>query len=151
MSSLRADWNEGAVQMCPAQGDQTPTNIAYLASKNEAERAAWKFVEKKKPSFDLTTLQPVYVFGRPLTTPKSAQDLKSLLVLYSYAEDGGLRFILSAGTFGVGVQRTGQPIASLDMTQLPRRYDQPLYGVSRATVSDDFMPALKEQGVEVIV
>ncbi|KAJ5895018.1 hypothetical protein N7495_006709 [Penicillium taxi] len=35
----------------------------YLASKTFAEKAAWDFVEKEKPSFDLATVNPPMVFG----------------------------------------------------------------------------------------
>lgn len=35
----------------------------YAASKALAERAAWDFVEKEKPSFDLSVINPVYNFG----------------------------------------------------------------------------------------
>lgn len=35
----------------------------YLASKTEAEKAAWDFVKKENVSFDLAVINPVYVFG----------------------------------------------------------------------------------------
>ncbi|ODV94296.1 hypothetical protein PACTADRAFT_44479 [Pachysolen tannophilus NRRL Y-2460] len=38
-------------------------HAAYIASKTLAEKAAWDFVEKEKPSFELTTLLPPYIFG----------------------------------------------------------------------------------------
>ncbi|EXJ90270.1 dihydroflavonol-4-reductase [Capronia coronata CBS 617.96] len=41
---------------------QTPSN-AYRASKTFAEKAAWEFVEKEKPNFDLATINPPLVFG----------------------------------------------------------------------------------------
>lgn len=36
---------------------------AYAGSKTFAEKAAWEFVDQTKPSFSLTTVNPVYVFG----------------------------------------------------------------------------------------
>jgi nucleoside-diphosphate-sugar epimerase len=41
---------------------QNPTN-AYRASKTFAERAAWEFVEKEKPNFDIATINPPLVLG----------------------------------------------------------------------------------------
>ncbi|OAL32107.1 hypothetical protein AYO20_08045 [Fonsecaea nubica] len=41
---------------------QNPAN-AYRASKTFAERAAWEFVEKEKPNFDLATINPPLVLG----------------------------------------------------------------------------------------
>ncbi|KAL1977694.1 hypothetical protein VTN31DRAFT_553 [Thermomyces dupontii] len=35
----------------------------YRASKTFAERAAWEFVEKEKPNFDVATINPPLVFG----------------------------------------------------------------------------------------
>lgn len=36
---------------------------AYVASKTFAEKAAWDFVKDQKPGFDLSTVNPVYIFG----------------------------------------------------------------------------------------
>ncbi|KAG2736669.1 hypothetical protein G9P44_000759 [Scheffersomyces stipitis] len=36
---------------------------AYWASKKYAEKAAWEFVESKKPNFTISTILPAYVFG----------------------------------------------------------------------------------------
>ncbi|KAL3247155.1 hypothetical protein ABHI18_012511, partial [Aspergillus niger] len=35
----------------------------YRASKTFAEKAAWDFVEKEKPNFDIATINPPFVFG----------------------------------------------------------------------------------------
>jgi nucleoside-diphosphate-sugar epimerase len=35
----------------------------YSASKKFAEKAAWEFVEREKPDFDIATMCPPYVFG----------------------------------------------------------------------------------------
>ncbi|KAL2410807.1 Ketoreductase azaE [Exophiala dermatitidis] len=40
----------------------SPTD-AYRASKTFAEKAAWEFVEKEKPNFDIATINPPLVFG----------------------------------------------------------------------------------------
>ncbi|KAI8633441.1 hypothetical protein F5Y19DRAFT_462455 [Xylariaceae sp. FL1651] len=53
-----ADWcpiTEEEALMGPANG--------YRASKTFAERAAWKFVEEKKPNFTLAVCNPPLVFG----------------------------------------------------------------------------------------
>jgi nucleoside-diphosphate-sugar epimerase len=41
---------------------ETPAT-GYRASKTFAERAAWDFVEKEKPNFTITTINPPLVFG----------------------------------------------------------------------------------------
>ncbi|KAG0650475.1 Ketoreductase [Hyphodiscus hymeniophilus] len=38
-------------------------NAGYQASKKFAEKAAWDFVEKEKPNFDLVTLTPPMIYG----------------------------------------------------------------------------------------
>lgn len=54
------DWN-------PISSDEALTtdvpNRAYQASKTFAERAAWDFVEREKPRFDLVTINPPMIFG----------------------------------------------------------------------------------------
>lgn len=37
--------------------------VGYCGSKKLAEKAAWDFVEAEKPHFDLSVVNPVYVFG----------------------------------------------------------------------------------------
>ena len=51
-------WNP--VTMEEAMGDPA---TAYRGSKTLAEKAAWDFVEKEKPNFSLSTLNPPFVFG----------------------------------------------------------------------------------------
>ncbi|RAH54462.1 NAD dependent epimerase/dehydratase [Aspergillus piperis CBS 112811] len=49
--------------------------VTYRASKIFAERAAFEFVEKEKPNFDLVTINPPLVFG---PKPRHVTDLKAL-------------------------------------------------------------------------
>ncbi|KAM9938027.1 hypothetical protein OXX80_002454 [Metschnikowia pulcherrima] len=42
---------------------KTNPQSAFIASKKYAEKAAWDFVAKEKPSFALNTINPVFVFG----------------------------------------------------------------------------------------
>jgi len=44
------------------QALENPVN-GYRASKTFAEKAAWEFVEKEKPKFDICTMNPPVVFG----------------------------------------------------------------------------------------
>ncbi|KAG8976977.1 methylglyoxal reductase (NADPH-dependent) gre2, partial [Tulasnella sp. 427] len=55
-----ADWN-------PITREEGLKDVGsgYYASKTLAERAAWDFVEEKKPPFTLTTLCPPMVYGPP--------------------------------------------------------------------------------------
>lgn len=46
---------------------------AYRGSKTFAEKAAWDFVEKEKPNFQLSTLNPPLVFG-PITSYLNSLD-----------------------------------------------------------------------------
>jgi nucleoside-diphosphate-sugar epimerase len=52
------DWNP----VTHEEALQNPSN-GYRASKTFAEKAAWEFVEKEKPGFDLVTMNPPMVFG----------------------------------------------------------------------------------------
>lgn len=42
---------------------QANPSAGYRASKTYAEKAAWEFVEKEKPNFTLSTINPPLVFG----------------------------------------------------------------------------------------
>ncbi|KAK9239669.1 hypothetical protein V1525DRAFT_397277 [Lipomyces kononenkoae] len=54
-----ADWNP--VTWEEAIGNNPSTN--YRASKTFAEKAAWDFLEKEKPNFTITTINPPLVWG----------------------------------------------------------------------------------------
>ncbi|KAI8585629.1 hypothetical protein BDZ88DRAFT_432114 [Geranomyces variabilis] len=67
-----ADWNDWASDVVKASGVEASGFVTYLASKAEAERAAWKFVEDEKPAFTVSTICPVYIWGPPINSPASA-------------------------------------------------------------------------------
>jgi nucleoside-diphosphate-sugar epimerase len=52
------DWNPVTLE----QAEQNPAT-GYRASKTFAEKAAWEFVEKEKPNFTISTINPPLVFG----------------------------------------------------------------------------------------
>ncbi|OJD28432.1 hypothetical protein ACJ73_00147 [Blastomyces percursus] len=65
-----ADWNP----ITEAEALQSPIH-GYRASKAFAEKAAWEFVEREKPNFTITTINPSLVLG-PVVHP-----LNSLVAL----------------------------------------------------------------------
>lgn len=55
-----ADWNPVTWE----DACSTPNGaVAYLASKTYAEKAAWKFLEEKKPNFTVSTILPPMIYG----------------------------------------------------------------------------------------
>ncbi len=66
-----SDWNPITYQESIAS--TTPAHIAYRGAKKFAEKAAWDFMEEKKPNFDLVTLCPSMTFG-PIVHPVSGLD-----------------------------------------------------------------------------
>jgi len=67
------DWNPVTYEDAKAAENGS---IAYCASKTFAEKAAWDFVEKEKPNFDIATICPPMVYGPAV--PDSIQDLTKL-------------------------------------------------------------------------
>ncbi|KAL8786761.1 MAG: hypothetical protein Q9213_002582 [Squamulea squamosa] len=53
------DWNP----ITEEEAIQDPPPSGYRASKTFAEKAAWEFVEKEKPNFTVSTINPPMVFG----------------------------------------------------------------------------------------
>ncbi|KAF2633799.1 NAD(P)-binding protein [Macroventuria anomochaeta] len=53
-----ADWNPITFE----QATESPM-LGYRASKTFAEKAAWEFLEKEKPNFTISTINPPMVFG----------------------------------------------------------------------------------------
>ncbi|KAJ2958464.1 hypothetical protein NQZ79_g5905 [Umbelopsis isabellina] len=74
------DWNDGAMVMlkqCQETGQAVEEGVAYMASKNESEKALWQFREEKRPSFFLTTLLPSWVFGTIIPPPATDEEAKA--------------------------------------------------------------------------
>lgn len=74
------DWNPLTYE--EAAAPETSAVIAYRGSKLFAEREAWNFVEKEKPSFDLATLCPPMTFGpiaHPVTSPEQLNESNAKL------------------------------------------------------------------------
>ncbi|KAG6861381.1 hypothetical protein C0995_000787 [Termitomyces sp. Mi166 len=73
------DWNEPSIREIETKGAGAPGYVKYYASKTAAERAAWIFYKENKTmiSWDLTVLNPPYVFGPPIHELGSVEALNT--------------------------------------------------------------------------
>ena len=80
----RDTWNEAAVQLAwaPPPYEQNRGEIVYMASKTEAEKAVWKFVEEKKPHFTVNSVAPSTIMGEPLHKSHIESSASWLKLLY---------------------------------------------------------------------
>ncbi|KAL7926426.1 hypothetical protein ACQKWADRAFT_318342 [Trichoderma austrokoningii] len=64
----RDSWNDAAVQAAwaPPPYDARRSMVTYMASKVEAEKAMWKFIQDEKPSFVLNVVSPFTTLGTML-------------------------------------------------------------------------------------
>lgn len=69
------DWNP--VTWETAADPKTPGGVAYCASKTFAEKAAYDFVEKEKPSFAVSSILPPMVYGPAAHTIESLDHLNT--------------------------------------------------------------------------
>lgn len=65
----------------------THSSVVYGASKAEAEKAFWKFVEEKKPSFKVNTILPDANFGELLSVQGSLSTGNWVRMFYNGAVD----------------------------------------------------------------
>jgi nucleoside-diphosphate-sugar epimerase len=70
-----ADWDNVSQNEVARLDKQTPSMMIYKASKTAAERAMWDFQRDKKPTFTMTAVNPVYVWGPPVLFPENPEDL----------------------------------------------------------------------------
>ncbi|KAI0102396.1 NAD dependent epimerase/dehydratase [Nemania sp. FL0031] len=68
-----ADWNPNTYE----DGLTGPPGTTYRVSKTLAEKAAWDFKEKEKPSFDIATINPPFVFGPVVHHMSSLADINT--------------------------------------------------------------------------
>lgn len=75
------DWNMGSVKAVEEKGKKSEPMEIYRASKTLAEKSAWDFVEKNKDKiqWDLTVLNPPFIFGPPIHDVKSLSALNTSL------------------------------------------------------------------------
>jgi nucleoside-diphosphate-sugar epimerase len=74
--------------------------LTYRASKTFAEKAAWEFVEKEKPNFDVATINPPFVFGPVIHYLNSLDSLNtSNERIYDLATGKGKDGLPPTGTF----------------------------------------------------
>ncbi|CAD6499312.1 BgTH12-03432 [Blumeria graminis f. sp. triticale] len=66
------DWNPISEELAL----QHPV-LGYLASKTFAEKAAWEFIQKEKPNFTLTTINPPLVLGPVINHLNSLESLNT--------------------------------------------------------------------------
>lgn len=61
-------WNEGLVQMAklPPPYELTRMLVTYLASRVDAEKAVWKFVQDEKLPWVVNSVSPCWTLGDPL-------------------------------------------------------------------------------------
>lgn len=59
----QTDWNEHSPKIIEENGKNSTPWAVYDASKTLAERAAWAFVEREKPTFDVTAIVPTFNIG----------------------------------------------------------------------------------------
>ncbi|KAF9517341.1 hypothetical protein BS47DRAFT_524000 [Hydnum rufescens UP504] len=56
-------WNTPATTQFEALGKGTHPSTVYAASKTYAEQSSWAWVKEQKPSWDLVTILPPYIWG----------------------------------------------------------------------------------------
>ncbi|CAE6440800.1 unnamed protein product [Rhizoctonia solani] len=80
-----SDWNTGSIKEIEEKGKDASGSEKYCASKTLAEKAAWEFVEKTKPKWDLATCCPSMVFGPIIHQVSSPSALNaSIAMLYNF-------------------------------------------------------------------
>ncbi|TBU27344.1 NAD(P)-binding protein [Dichomitus squalens] len=86
-------WNEASVAEVKEKGRDASPSAKYCASKTLAERAAWDWwLERKdKVPFDLTVLNPPFVFGPNIHDVKKPEEMgTSMLMWYNYVVKGAV-------------------------------------------------------------
>jgi nucleoside-diphosphate-sugar epimerase len=81
------DWNDVAYQTAlkiKESGQPIDCFLAYAASKNEAERAAFRLREENKPFFRISTILPSYIYGPIIPPPETQEDVQSVILTKTY-------------------------------------------------------------------
>ncbi|EGN94218.1 hypothetical protein SERLA73DRAFT_163217 [Serpula lacrymans var. lacrymans S7.3] len=73
------NWNEQCLEIVKEKGRSAPNMMKYRASKTLAEKSAWEFwnQHKSEVAWDLTVLNPPFVFGPVIHDVKTAETLNT--------------------------------------------------------------------------
>ncbi|KAF3916295.1 Dihydroflavonol-4-reductase [Orbilia brochopaga] len=69
------EWNDAAYETVKKLGTKSQGPTIYGASKNESERAVWRFRDEEKPSFNVVSINPGWVSGPPIVLPSDASKI----------------------------------------------------------------------------
>ncbi|KAF9517344.1 hypothetical protein BS47DRAFT_1359638 [Hydnum rufescens UP504] len=65
----RTVWNTPATTQFEALGKDTNPAMVYAASKTYAEQSSWAWIKEQKPSWDLVTILPPFIWGPYIHQP----------------------------------------------------------------------------------
>ncbi|KAI9168001.1 Aldehyde reductase 2 [Paramyrothecium foliicola] len=77
-------WNDAAVEQAWAPPPYEPARgfLVYAASKVQAEKELWKFVDERKPHFNVNVIAPSGIIGEPLHEKHSKSVAAWVTLLY---------------------------------------------------------------------
>jgi nucleoside-diphosphate-sugar epimerase len=95
-------WNTFAVDLAYAPPPYDPIRgmIVYMASKVEAEKALWKWVEENKPSFTVNAVNPYTTLGRLLNRKQRGSTHDWVMQLYR-GETGVIEHLSGCKSFHI--------------------------------------------------
>ncbi|KAG1731354.1 uncharacterized protein EDB91DRAFT_1154692 [Suillus paluster] len=117
------DWNEQCLEIVREKGRGAPAMMKYRASKTLAEKAAWEFWNQNKAnvSWDLSVLNPPFVFGPAIHAVTTASSLNTSAMLFynhvAHPNSSGAtnEFLASTGTCWTDVRDlAGAHVLSLE-------------------------------------
>ncbi|WVR07600.1 hypothetical protein IAU60_004642 [Kwoniella sp. DSM 27419] len=76
------DWNHDSVPHVEQNGLKSNAFHSYLASKTLAEKAVWSFVQEQKPSWDVVTLCPPFVYGEAIQQISSPEQINTSVAAF---------------------------------------------------------------------
>ncbi|KAH8692307.1 putative NAD dependent epimerase/dehydratase [Talaromyces proteolyticus] len=82
-------WNDMAVQLAWAPPPYDPSRgfLVYMASKAEAEKALWKFVNERKPRFGVNSVFPSSIIGGYLNKGQAETPYAFIKTIYDGKKD----------------------------------------------------------------
>ncbi|CUA76880.1 NADPH-dependent aldehyde reductase ARI1 [Saccharomyces cerevisiae S288c] [Rhizoctonia solani] len=75
------DWNSFSLRKVETKGNAAAGGEKYRASKTLAEKAAWTYLEEKRPKYDIATINPPMVFGPILHQVSNPESLNTSVAL----------------------------------------------------------------------
>ncbi|RSH88685.1 methylglyoxal reductase (NADPH-dependent) gre2 [Saitozyma podzolica] len=143
------DWNEISPAHVEENGAQSWPFHSYNTSKVLAEKAFWKFIEDKKPSWEGVAINPSWILGPIIHDCDSPEKLNESIALFYPWAAGKMTEKDLPGQVGLGVHVKDVTLAHIRALEVPEAAGERFLTSSHTYTSQDYVDILHKHFLDL--